>query len=183
MVVTGAMPRGDLRAVTSDAAEFRTWYDAAMPRVYAYLYSRTGGDVELAEELTQQTFVAAIRRPDGYEGRADVVTWLIGIARHKLVDYVRATQRDRRHQRVVRQLPGEDPGDAPWTAATMRHDIARALDTLPADQRIALVLHLVDGLPVRAVAQEMDRSEDATESLIRRARASFRRAYGAATDV
>ena len=183
MVVTGAMPRADLRAVTADAAEFRAWYDAAMPRVYAYLYSRTGGDVALAEELTQQTFVAALRRPEGYEGRADAVTWLIGIARHKLVDYVRDAERQRRNVRIVRERHGDDREDAPWDAATMRHDIASALDTLPPDQRLALVLHLVDGLPVRAVAAELGRSEDATESLIRRARGSFRRAYGGATDV
>ena len=182
MVVTGAMPRADLRAVPGDAAQFRAWYDAAMPRVYAYLYSRTGGDVALAEELTQQTFVAALRGLEGYEGRADAVTWLIGIARHKLVDHVRDAERQRRNVRVVREWHDADRGDASWAAATMRHDIARALDTLPPEQRLALVLHVVDGMPVRAVAAELARSEDAAESLIRRARAAFRRAYGGPSD-
>jgi RNA polymerase sigma-70 factor (ECF subfamily) len=183
MVVTGAMARDDFRALTSDPAAFRDWYDAAMPRVYAYLYSRTGGDAALAEELTQQTFEAAVRHPEGYAGRAETVTWLIGIARHKLVDHVRRAQRDRRHLRVVDDARAhEGPVDAAWTAS-LRHDIGSALDSLPPDQRLALVLHVVDGLTIRGVAGEMGRSEDATESLIRRAREAFRRAYGGLNDV
>jgi RNA polymerase sigma-70 factor (ECF subfamily) len=182
MLMTGPRPREDLAAITSDATAFRAWYDDAMPRVYAYLYSRTGGDAGLAEELTQQTFIAALRRPESFEGRAETVTWLIGIARHKLVDYFRGAERDRRNVRVVEESAAESP-DAAWTAASLRDEIGDALDTLPPDQRLALVLHVVDGLPVRAVAQELGRSEDATESLIRRARSAFRRAYGEPTDV
>ena len=181
MLVTGSRPEGDLRAITGDGIAFRAWYDDAMPRVYAYLYSRTGGDAGLAEELTQQTFVAALRRPESFEGRAEAVTWLIGIARHKLVDHFRGAERDRRHLRAVEEAPPGSP-DAAWTAASLRDEIGHALDTLPPDQRLALVLHVVDGLPVRAVAAEMGRSEDATESLIRRARSAFRRAYGELTD-
>ena len=182
MLMTGPRPREDLGAITADATAFRDWYDAAMPRVYAYLYSRTGGDAGLAEELTQQTFVAALRRPESFAGRAEAVTWLIAIARNKLVDHFRGAERDRRHLRAVEARPGESP-DAAWTSASLRDEIGHALDALPPEQRLALVLHVVDGLPVRAVAQEMGRSEDATESLIRRARAAFRRAYGEPTDV
>ena len=177
-----ALPRDDLRAIALDATRFRDWYDASMPRVYAYLYSRTGGDAGLAEELTQQTFVAALRRPESFAGRADAVTWLIGIARHKLADHVRGAQRDRRHLRVVGEWQSSRADDSAWTAANLRGDIAKALDALPPEQRLALVLHVVDDLPVRAVAEHMRRSQDATESLIRRARAAFRRAWGDDTD-
>jgi RNA polymerase sigma-70 factor, ECF subfamily len=59
-------------------------YDRALPQVYGYLASRCGDQV-VAEDLTSETFLAAA-------GGSDVpltVAWLIGIARHKLVDHWR----------------------------------------------------------------------------------------------
>ena len=52
-------------------------------------------------------------------------------------------------------------------------DVRHALSALPGEQRVAFVLRVVDGLSVREVATTIGRSEDATESLLRRARISF----------
>lgn len=79
--------KGDFAAIVRDEARFRDWYDAALPRVYRYLAARCGGDDELAEELTQQTFVEAIRHRHRFDGRSDVVTWMCAIGRSKLVDH------------------------------------------------------------------------------------------------
>ena len=57
--------RGALDAILTDEAAFRDWYDAALPQVYRYLFHRCGRDRELAEELTQQTFVDALRSRTG----------------------------------------------------------------------------------------------------------------------
>ena len=69
-----------------------------MPRVYSYVLSRCGHDVELAEELTQRTFVAAVEQRWRFDGRSDITTWLCGIARHKLADHYRRAERDQRRQ-------------------------------------------------------------------------------------
>jgi RNA polymerase sigma factor (sigma-70 family) len=88
----------DLDALVRDETAFRTWYDDAMPRVYRYLATRCGGDHALAEELTQQTFIEAIRHRRRFGGRSDLVTWLIAIGRNKLVDHYRRHGRDERRQ-------------------------------------------------------------------------------------
>src|SRR5262245_11486853 len=75
------------RAFATDE-DFARWYDRTMPRVFSYLVSRTS-DGGLAEELTQQTFVAAVEQRWRFDGRADGVTWLCAIARHKLADHFR----------------------------------------------------------------------------------------------
>jgi RNA polymerase sigma-70 factor (ECF subfamily) len=167
------------RAMLDDEIAFDAWYRDALPRVYAYLYSRCGADAGLAEDLTQQAFVEAVRHPDGWNGRADLVTWIVAIGRNKLVDHFRRVGRDeqRRSELVER---AELSAGASFTGTDI--DIERALDLLPADQRLALVLRAADGLPVREVANILGRSEDATESLIRRARVAFRRAYDGAED-
>jgi RNA polymerase sigma-70 factor (ECF subfamily) len=165
----------DLAAVIDDDVAFRAWYDASAPRVYAYLMSRTG-NVALAEELTQETFIEVIRNPRTFDGRSDPIPWLIGVARHRLA---RAFQRHRldaeRTVQVVQELELFDRDSA--RGVDDRDDLGRAMAALPADQRSALMLRFVDDLPVRQVAAVLGRSEDATESLIRRARRAFEDAY------
>ncbi|HET8778118.1 MAG TPA: sigma-70 family RNA polymerase sigma factor [Candidatus Limnocylindria bacterium] len=166
-----------LASIVGDEGRFRAWYDAVMPRVYRYLAARCGGDDALAEELTQQTFVEAIRSRDRFDGRSDVVSWLCAIGRHKLVDHYRRIQRDdRRQDRLIdHQRLG---ADTPWRAVEARDAVNGALAQLPPDQRLALLFRHLDGMPVREVAAAIGRSEKATESLLARARESFRRAYG-----
>lgn len=176
------LPADDLRSIVADEARFRDWYEETVPRVYGYLFARCGGDAAVAEELTQQTFVEGLRGVARFAGRADPATWLIAIARRKLVDHFRRGYRERRRDlRLIER--GAPDHAATWRASSTLADVREAIDSLPGEQRIALVLHIVDGLPVRDVAAAIGRSEDATESLIRRARAAFRRAYGEEADV
>src|SRR6478609_6871048 len=100
----------ELQTALVDDAGFEAWYRRSLPRVYSYLVSRSGGDVALAEDLTQQTFTAAIDQRSRFDGRSDTITWLCGIARHKLADHFRAIERDERRQRrmEVRQIELDD---------------------------------------------------------------------------
>src|SRR5262245_112650 len=67
---------GDFVAICADGARFRRWYDDALPRVYSYLFLRTGGDHALTEDLTQQAFLRAIRARATYDGRAPIAAWI-----------------------------------------------------------------------------------------------------------
>jgi RNA polymerase sigma-70 factor (ECF subfamily) len=178
----GPGPGRSLVAIMADQQSFRTWYDAVAPRVYAYLVSRCSSAV-IAEELTQQTFIAAVRQAATYDGRDDAVPWLIGIARHHLASHFRTLEREeRRHQRMVLQeLSVADEGRE-WARIRQRDAVARALRGLPAMQRAVLVLRFFDRLSVRDIATEIGRSESATESLLGRARVAFERAYEEAPD-
>ena len=148
-------------------------YDEALPQVYGYLLRRCG-DVSVAEDLTGETFLAAVdalRR-----GTADElsVAWLIGVARHKLVDHWRRQARDERLRQAV---AGESLVDDPWDEHL---DVLRAravLTTLAPQHRAALTLRYLDGLSVPQVAACLRRSLHATEALLVRARAAFRTAY------
>jgi RNA polymerase sigma-70 factor, ECF subfamily len=164
---------------SADERQFRPWYDVAARRVYAYLFGRCGGDAGLAEELTQLTFLDALRRRDTYDGRADAVTWLIAIGRNRLLDHLRRQEREerRRLRLIVREIPPEESDRAAWQTQEDRDDIFRAMRQVPATQRAALILHHVDGLPVRDVALAMGRSQTAVESLLSRGRERFRTVY------
>lgn len=164
------------RLIAGDEA-FRTWYDDTLPRVYAYLVARCGGSRDLAEELTQETFVAVVRDRHAFEGRSDPLTWVIGIARRRLADHVR---REERRRRGLRRLEGHlalrgDAADAALAWASTRSDVESALAALTGEQRLAFVLRTVDRCSVPEIAELIGRSQDATESLVRRARAAFER--------
>ena len=148
-------------------------YDRALPRVYGYLVKRCGS-TSVAEDLTSETFMAAVdavrrdRVPDLTEA------WLIGVARHKLVDHWRREARD--DSKLV--LAADDETIDDWD---VRLDAMRARDTLARltpQHRAALTLRYLDGLPVPEVAALLDRTVHATEALLVRARLAFRRAYG-----
>lgn len=173
-----AVPAAELRAAFEDEAAFRAWYDRSLPRVYAFIASRCGGPGPLAEELTQQTFVEAVRRRQSFDGRSDVVTWLCAIGRHKLADHFRQLEREerRRMRLVVQEIRAPDESGA-WRAIDERDAIQRAVRGLPAAQRAALIFRHLDGLSVREIAGMLGRSDSAVESLLARARENFRIAY------
>ena len=149
-------------------------YDDALPHVYGYLLARCG-DASLAEELTAESFLAAVHaaRKAGAPGLS--IPWLIGVARHKLADHWRRTERERRG---LRMLDGaQERADDPWDAALDRIRAREVLGKLGPHHRAALTLRYLDGLPVPEVARHLDRSVHATEALLVRARAAFRRIY------
>ena len=170
----------EFHSLFEDESRFRAWYDAALPTVYGYLFHRCGGVRQVAEELTQEAFVEAVRNRDRFDGRSDPVTWVCGIAKHRLVDHYRRQHRDeRRRLRLVQGGEGADRAGAP-TGSEERDLVLRTLRELPPLQRAALVLHYLDDLPVAEIAVALNRSEAAVESLLARGREGFRHAMPAA---
>ena len=153
-------------------------YDAALPDVYGYLASRCGS-ASLAEDLTSETFLAAVDAVRRGTVPDLTVAWLIGVARHKLVDHWRRREVEQRVLKVVDPHPGDDGAAAEdrWDAELDALVAHRTLAELAPQHRSALTLRYLDGLPVREVASCLGRTEGATEVLLVRARAAFRSAY------
>jgi len=148
-------------------------YDHALPEVYGYLLARCGQRA-LAEDLTAETFLAAVRaEADG--GAPTTVPWLIGTARHKLVDHWRRREREERGLRLVDG--GNQPTEDPWDAQLDALRAQQVLDHLSPGHRAALTLRYLDDLPVPQVAALLGRTLHATEALLVRARTAFRRQY------
>jgi RNA polymerase sigma-70 factor (ECF subfamily) len=149
-------------------------YDTAVAEVYGYLLPRCGS-ATLAEDLTAETFLAAVSAVKRRAVPDLTIAWLVGVARHKLVDHWRRASREERKLRVAHDEQRDV--DDPWDA---RIDAVRAREVLAAlgpHHQAALTLRYLDGLPVAAVADHLGRTTQATEALLVRARTAFRRAY------
>ena len=150
-------------------------YDRALPQVYGYLVSRCGSPT-VAEDLTAETFLAAVDAVKRRTVSPLTTAWLIGVARHKLVDHWRRQAREERNVELAADdaWPTEDPWDERLDAT-----VADALlSELAPHHRAALTLRYLDGLSVPEVADVLGRTVHATEALLVRARVAFRRAYG-----
>ena len=157
------------------AVEVLDLYDRALPQVYGYLVRRCGSDA-LAEDLTSETFLAAVDACRRDAVPSLTVGWLVGVARHKLVDHWRRQAAEERRLEAVATLH-DDSGP---TVDVRELDERRALATLAVlgpHHRAALTLRYLDGLSVPRVADELGRTVHATEALLVRARNAFRTAY------
>lgn len=156
------------------ANAFFSLYQQALPEVYGYLVRRCG-DQTVAEDLTSETFLAAVKALK----QGDVITvgvpWLIGVARHKLADHWRRRAREDRLQGALEDEHVEE--EDPWDVTIDRVRATDVLCALGDHHRSALTLRYVDGLPVPEVAGVLGRTLHATEALLVRARIAFRNAY------
>jgi RNA polymerase sigma-70 factor (ECF subfamily) len=160
-----------------DARSFGAFYDDALPRIYGYFLHRCGGSVTVAEDLTQETFLAAVAELAKDRRVTAPTAWIGGIARHKLIDHYRREERAERSvaaaweaEQLGMELVVEDTHEA-------RERALVALSAVAASQRAALVLCYLDGFSVPEAARLLDKSLEAVESLLARGRQSFKRAY------
>lgn len=164
-------------ALALDPSSFRVFYDAALPRIYGYFLHRCGGSVTTAEDLTQETFLAAVAELQKDRHVTTPIPWIYGIARHKLLDHYR------RQERLDRRIAMAGPADqAEEELVVEDEELAReravaALASVAASQRAALVLCYVDGYSVPETARLLDKSVEAVESLLARGRQTFKRSY------
>jgi RNA polymerase sigma-70 factor (ECF subfamily) len=166
-----------------DAAAFRILVERWSPRVLAFLV-RTLGQRTDAEDLAQETFVRVYRAAPRYTGQGKFAGWLFRIAGN----LARGELRRRRVRGWFLGLPAIDDetvlaslpapprfaADGPTLAAETHLALARALARLPDRQRMAVLLHFFEGLPVRDVATALGTSEHAAESLVARGIAGMR---------
>jgi RNA polymerase sigma factor (sigma-70 family) len=156
-------------------------------RVYRFIYWRVSEQAEDAEELTLDTFLSAITLSKGFDGRSTVFVWLCGIAKLRMIDLHRKngrTKRESGNQRVSMQAvtetaePPRNGGRSHAEEILDRISASQIMDSallsLSVDECESLLLLLVDGLSVREIASHMKRSEDAIDSLTRRAKGKLR---------
>ncbi len=112
-------------------------YRVALPQVYGYLLPRCGS-AALAEDLTSETLLAAVDATRQGNVTEVSIAWLVGVARHKLVDHWRRLEREQRSLAAVEEAAPEV--DDPWDEWLDAEAAYAALVHLPVAQRAALTL-------------------------------------------
>jgi RNA polymerase sigma-70 factor (ECF subfamily) len=139
--------RGDARAFESLVAAYET-------PVYNYIL-RMVGDRVLAEDLTQDVFLRIYHGLPGFSLRCRFTTWLFQIAKHRVLDELRARER-RPHADAIDDVPPLEVVDAPPERIEMIDAVWRAVSLLNPDLKMALLLRDVVGLSYQEIADSLE---------------------------
>ena len=142
---------------------------------------------ENAEDLTQDVFLRAVRSWNGYRGEAEVYTWLNRIAVNLCLNHIRDRKRRKRSASLA-HLPEDGSGyplenaekcgsnpEASLDAEQRRRLLDQAVDALPDQQRIVVILQKYSGFTQKEVAAILKKSAPAVEALLSRAKTNLRR--------
>lgn len=135
-----------------DRAAFGELVRRHQSAVRHFLRHLTAPDVALADDLAQETFLTAYRGLDRFRSDARFATWLLGIAHNH---WRNARRREREQVEVSEQLP-DDRAHGATASADLRHDLAAALQTLSAEEQLAIHLGYQQGLSHSEIAALVD---------------------------
>ncbi len=144
------------------------------------LAARILGDYTAAEDIAQETFIAAYRAIGGFRG-GSLRAWLLRIASNLSYDFIRSSRR-RPAQSLEESMlspsfsvPSTDPSPEQMALGNELNDlIQRAILSLPVDQRTVLVLIDVQGLSYDEAAEAIGRSLGTVKSRLSRGRSRVR---------
>ncbi len=165
-----------IKAVAKGNREaFRQLYGSYSDKVYntALSYSKS---VEDAEEITQDVFMKIFKKADGFKTKSSVSTWIYRITVNSAINHVK---RKKRFSFIQFGKEIEAPEFEHPAVKLENQENAKALfqviDSLPFNQRTAFILSYVEELPRQQVAEVMELSLKAVESLLQRAKQSLRK--------
>ncbi len=151
---------------------------ALAPRLLRFARSLTRSESD-AEDILQATYERAIRNLDKWEPGTRLDSWMYRIAQNHFLDNARKAASGRTALALVanEDAPVED-GEATTQAAMQCNALAAAMDRLPSEQRVALLLVAVEGRSYAEVAEITDVSVAAVTSRVARAREALRQEVG-----
>lgn len=159
------------RARAGDQEAFARLYDRYVDLIYRYIFYRVG-TVALAEDLTSETFLRALRRLGTFTWQGkDFGAWLVTIARNLIADHFKSG-RYRLEISTADMVDADRPEAGPEAAvldSITAASLLRAVRELGPDQQECLMLRFLHGLSIAETALAMDRTEGAVKALQYRA--------------
>jgi RNA polymerase sigma-70 factor (ECF subfamily) len=181
------------RAQENDQRAIRELFSGYHPKAYAIAYNMCSGDKEEAQDLTQDSFLKALRNIKKFRRNSSFNTWCYRIIVNTHLD---RTRRRRTRERIISfwhwgQQKGEHSKDVgeekpaaaehsnPLSILSSKHlnrDIQKAMLSLPDKQRIVFQLKLLNGMSICEIAEVLESAEGTVKSHLFRATHSMREA-------
>jgi len=172
------------------------WVDRYGDFLYRFALSRIK-ESSVAEDLVQETFLAALKSRENFQGRSTVKTWLVAILKHKIVDHIRKRVREQISNKVesISDAAENDPIEgnfkddggwrhrpSKWVVNPMKiyeqkefmDVLYRCLADLPERQAEAFMMREIDGFSTEEICKALNISATNSWVMLYRARAWLR---------
>jgi len=179
------------RLLAGEERAFNLFFDEYFSRLYRYVLTRLSGNDDATREVVQAALTKAIQKIHTYRGESTLFTWLCVIGRNESIDWLRKNTRHRHHLVLTEDDPvvqaaieavNAPQNDRPGRLAE-RSEVARlihvALDGIPTNYGNALEWKYIEGYSVKEIAQRLQVSPEAAQSLLARAKRAFKEVYSA----
>ena len=149
--------------------------------IYNFIYKMTGDEM-LSEEILQETYVKAVANIGQFEGRSDLKTWLVAIAKNDVFKRINQQKKDKKRLEEIRRCENEKAhshNDNKYEYAVYIDQIRDGclyalIMCLPFNQRCAFILYVLNEVPINVVAEILGKTENATRILVSRAKSTLR---------
>lgn len=168
---------------------FDRFFDEYFARLYRFALARLADDPDAARDVVQVTLTRALRKLHTYRAESALFTWLCAICRNETSEWLRQQGRYREHVVPIEdhpdvraavdsfQVPEEQLPEAQLHRAENLRLIEVALDALPARYGDVLEWKYVEGHSVKEIAVRLNLGQEATQSLLARAKRAFADVY------
>jgi RNA polymerase sigma-70 factor (ECF subfamily) len=169
-----------------------SWFDLYGDHLYRFALSRVK-EPDVAEDLVQETFLAALKSQSNFQGRSTARTWLVAILKHKIVDYIRKKVREQVSDIVELlsdaaesdSVEGHFKGNGKWRHRPDKWAINpmkiyeqkefmdvlyRCLSDLPGRQADAFMMREIDGFSTEEICKALNISATNSWVILYRAR-------------
>jgi RNA polymerase sigma-70 factor, ECF subfamily len=162
------------RCLAGDAEAERALYDAHVDRIYRLVY-RMAGDGDLAQDLTQDTFIRAFERLDQFRGDASLATWLHSIAVSVTLNGLRKVKRIGLRTTDLEETPLL-AAEVRAIAPDLRTRLYKAIDALSEKLRPVYIMHDIEGYTHEEIGASLGIPTGTSKARLFDARAKLRAA-------
>jgi RNA polymerase sigma-70 factor (ECF subfamily) len=160
------------RVLKGDVSAERQLYETHVDRVYRLAYRMTG-DETMAEDYTQETFIKVFNRLDTFEGRSALSTWIHSVTVSVVLSGLRKVKRLRNREAELDEFTSS-AGAVAGADTELKIRLHQAIDALPDDMRMAVIMHDIEGYKHEEIAEIFGIPTGTAKSRLSRAHKALR---------
>lgn len=173
------------RLLAADETAFDEFAARYLQALYRFAFRRLDGDRELTREIVQRTLCKVFGKLSTYRGEGPLFGWLCACCRNEILMHFRSERsrpasvglEEESVPAAALAAPARRGPDRELLRAEVGEHVHLALDLLPDHYARALEWKYLQGLPVKVIADRLELSAKAAESILTRARVAFRDRY------
>jgi RNA polymerase sigma-70 factor, ECF subfamily len=167
------------RIKNGEQSAFKALYLKYSDLLFAYILHHLDNDKDTASDIWQETWVVFVEKVSDFQNMCSIFTWLCAIAKNKISDYHRIAKRQDPFQSIDKlnfDIDAEEL-DVVLIDAETQADVIEILANLTNEYRYLLEAKYIENKSIDEISCQIGKSYKATESMLTRARESFRKKF------